>query len=408
MDDRISVRSSSDVDIAEAHLTAANERLIFYNVVRLQELKAMTKDYWSMIAVLAHELGHHLRLHTVIPGRDHEFEIEADYYAGYALRRMGSTLEQAQSAFRTIGTEDATPTHPSRKERIAAVTRGWLEADVQVPVGSISPQPVPSTPPAPTPPPAAPSANPPKPSGPSASGRQIRDCPLCPELVVIDAGDFTMGSTELEDEKPLRAVSIRRPFAIGKFEVTFDEWQSCADGGGCANNRVPGDQGWGRGRRPAVNVSWFDAIDYVAWLSRRTGKTYRLPSEAEWEYAARAGTTTRYAFGNAISPSQAQFSEGAWGRAGRTVEVGTFQANAWGLHDMHGNVWEWCEDAWHPNYAGAPGDGTVWTGGDASMRVLRGGAWSSPSATSLRSAVRFKQLPTIRSNSIGFRVVRAM
>jgi formylglycine-generating enzyme required for sulfatase activity len=232
-------------------------------------------------------------------------------------------------------------------------------------------------------------------------GHVFRDCAdVCPEMVVVPAGSFMMGSNEEDRERPQRKVTIARPFAAGKYEVTFVEWHACVTNGGCAHR--PGDQGWGRGRRPAVNVSWHDAKEYVAWLSRKTGKTYRLLSEAEWEYAARAGTTTRYAFGDLISKSQAQLM------AGQTAEVGTFPPNAWGLYDMHGNVWEWCEDSWHADYKGAPQDGSVWQGGDVSLRVLRGGAWYDRGPVYLRSAFRFRLLPTSRNYDVGFRLARTL
>ena len=150
-----------------------------------------------------------------------------------------------------------------------------------------------------------------------------------------------------------------------------------------------------------INVSWNDAKEYVSWLARKTGQPYRLLTEAEWEYVARAGTTTKYAFGNTINRQQAQFLER------KTAEVGGFPANAWGLHDMHGNVWEWCEDNWHPNYKGAPKDGSVWSGGDTSLRVLRGGSWVSDPGL-LRSANRSGSDPDTRSNGVGFRVARTL
>jgi formylglycine-generating enzyme required for sulfatase activity len=232
-------------------------------------------------------------------------------------------------------------------------------------------------------------------------GPVFRDCPnVCPEMVVLPAGEFTMGSNVSGDEKPPHRVTIRRPFAVGKFEVTFAEWDACAAEGGCKHR--PSDEGWGRGRRPAINVSWHDAKDYVDWLSRKTGKSYRLLSEAEWEYAARAGTTTWYYFGDTISKSQAQFD------ADRTVEVGSFPANKFGLHDMHGNVREWIEDALHSSYQGAPGDGSEWQGGDVSKRVLRGGSWYIDIPLGLRSAYRTWNPPDYRINNVGFRVARTL
>ena len=244
-------------------------------------------------------------------------------------------------------------------------------------------------------------------------GREFRDCSdVCPEMVVLPAGEFMMGSPPGEpgrraSEGPQRRVTIARPFAVGKFEVTFAEWQACVAGGGCTRNPNPSDSGWGRGRRPVINVSWHDAKEYAAWLSRKTGKAYRLLSEAEWEYAARAGTTTRYAFGDAISKSQAQYSEVGGVSAGKTVEVGSYPANRFGLHDMHGNVWEWVEDAWHSNYQGAPGDGSVWPGGDTSLRVLRGGSWFDLPGN-LRSAVHYRTPPADSGSYYGFRLARTL
>ena len=231
-------------------------------------------------------------------------------------------------------------------------------------------------------------------------GQVFRDCPdVCPEMVVLPAGDFMMGSNAYDSEKPPRKVAIQRPFAVGKFEVTFAEWDACAAAGGCKHR--PGDQGWGRGRRPVINVSWHDVQEYAAWLSRKTGKTYQLLSEAEWEYAARAGTTTLYAFGDTISKSQAQY----W--ADKTVEVGSFPANKFGLHDLNGNVWEWVEDNWHPNHVGAPIDGSVWKGGDTSLRVLRGGSWDHGPVV-LRSGFRDFLPLRHRNNGVGFRLSRTL
>jgi len=236
-------------------------------------------------------------------------------------------------------------------------------------------------------------------------GRVFRDCPDCPEMVVLPAGEFMMGSPASEtgrdaDEGPQRRVTIQRPFAVGKFEVTFAEWDACVAANGCSHR--PDDRSWGRSRRPVINVSWHDAKGYAAWLSGKAGKNYRLLSEAEWEYAARAGTTTRYAFGDTISKGQARYS------ADKTVEVGSFPANKFGLHDLHGNVWEWCEDNWHPNYEGAPIDGSMWSGGDVSLRVLRGGSWHFSFPDNLPSAIRNRGQPDFRYVSIGFRLSRTL
>ena len=258
---------------------------------------------------------------------------------------------------------------------------------------------------------AAAQSSPPPPALPSGYpvpvGETFRDCADCPELVVIPAGWFNMGSYSDEperhdDEGPLHAVTVRAPLAVGKYEVTFAEWDACVAADGCGGYR-PEDQGWGRGRRPVVNVSWEDAQGYVRWLSGRTGQPYRLLTEAEWEYAARAGTTTPYAVGLWITPWQANYSASG---LGRTQEVGRYPANRWGLHDMQGNVWEWVTDRLRGSYAGAPTDASMpVTGGDSTSHMLRGGSWDS-TPKFLRSASRGRGALGDRVNSLGFRVAR--
>lgn len=216
------------------------------------------------------------------------------------------------------------------------------------------------------------------------SGDHFQECASCPELIVVPAGEFMMGSNEDKDEQPIHKVTIARRFAISKFEVTFDEWDACVAHGGCTYR--PGDNGWGRARQPAINISWDDAKIYVAWLSKQTGKDYRLLTEAEWEYAARAKTTTRYTFGD----SGAALGEHAWysnNSDSRPHPVGKKMPNAFGLHDMHGNVWEWVEDCYKDSYGGAPTDGSAVTSGSCRRHVLRGGSWGYDPDL-LRSAVR--------------------
>jgi formylglycine-generating enzyme required for sulfatase activity len=238
-----------------------------------------------------------------------------------------------------------------------------------------------------------------------APSRAFRDCSDCPEMVELPAGRFMMGSADGDaDEKPQHEVLMPKPVAVGKFEVTFAEWEACAADGGCLKNKSPSDEGWGKARRPVINVSWNDAKEYVTWLSRKTEKPYRLLSEAEWEYAARAGTSTKYAFGDSLDKQQARFSDGKRG-VGQTAEVGSFAANAWGLHDMHGNVWEWVEDCYAPSYLQAPADGSARTIPGCSSRVLRGGSWDYD-PQDLRSAVRYKLPVVYRVDEIGFRVAR--
>ena len=207
-------------------------------------------------------------------------------------------------------------------------------------------------------------------------------------------------------------MTVTKPFAVAKFEVTFAEWDACVAEGGCKHN--PRDQGWGRGKRPVINVSWNDiGTDYLPWLSRKTGKSYRLLTEAEWEYAARAGTTTPFSTGRTITTDQANFNGNYTYRGsakgqnrGKSVAVGSFQPNAFGLHDMHANVWEWVEDCYRNSYAGTPP-----TGGSAGVsgcsRVLRGGCWSN-GLVDLRSANRRRELPDNRSTIFGFRVGRTL
>ena len=242
-------------------------------------------------------------------------------------------------------------------------------------------------------------------------GETFRDCTQCPEMVVMRAGSFTMGSPPSEigrddDEGPQRKVSLSRAFAVGKFEVTFGEWDACMAEGGCAHK--PNDNGWGRGRQPVIAVSWQDAQAYVTWLSKKTGKPYRLLTEAEWEYAARAETSTRYPWGDAPGSNLANFEDsgGRWSFK-QTGPVGSFAANGFGLHDMIGNVWEWTQDCYNKNYKGAPVDGRAWESGNCGVRVVRGGSWFS-SADFARVANRIWGEPADRDSFLGFRLARTL
>jgi formylglycine-generating enzyme required for sulfatase activity len=240
-------------------------------------------------------------------------------------------------------------------------------------------------------------------------GSDFKECVTgCPTMVVVPAGKFMMGSPNgekdrLPDEGPQHEVTIAKPFAVGKTEVTFAEWDACVAAGACAK---VSDNTWGRGERPVINVSWEDAKEYTAWLSRITGKEYRLLSEAEWEYAARGGARTEYSWGEQIGKGNANCNGcgGQWDNT-QPAPVGSFKPNAFGLYDMHGNVWEWVEDTWHDSYEGAPVDGSAWLeGGDASIRVLRGGSWFD---VDLRAAVRGWDFNN-RNNNIGFRLARTL
>ncbi len=237
----------------------------------------------------------------------------------------------------------------------------------------------------------------------------FKDCDVCPEMVVIPAGNFMMGSPSDEkwrddDEGPQHRVTIRKLFAVGKYEIMFRHWDACVTDDGC-NGYRPDDERWGRDGRPVIKVSWKDAQSYVRWLSRKTEVEYRLLSEAEWEYAARAGTTTPFHFGSSIDPDQAKIG-GLMYFGGGPGLVGSFPSNAFGLHDMHGNVWEWSEDCWNNSYAEAPSDGAAWTTGDCEGRVLRGGSFNVfPS--NARSANRLRSSSGLR-DYYGFRVARTL
>jgi formylglycine-generating enzyme required for sulfatase activity len=244
-------------------------------------------------------------------------------------------------------------------------------------------------------------------AGAPAPGTTFRDCSDCPEMVVVPAGKFMMGWDGGDpDEKPAREVVIAKPFAVGKFEVTFDEFNACEANGGCTRFK-DAHTGGSKGRRPIVNITWDEARAYAAWLSKKAGKPYRLLSEAEWEYAARAGTTTKYAFGNTITHDQANFSYGKEGE-GRTKEVGSYPPNAWGLYDMHGNVWEWVEDCYVGTYQGAPADGTARIFPNCPTRVARGGSWDYQ-ADDIRSSVRYQLKPDWWPiDEAGFRLARSL
>lgn len=243
----------------------------------------------------------------------------------------------------------------------------------------------------------------PPPAAPQANGAPQRDCTGCPELVAIPAGSFQMGSNDLyEFEKPVHPVTVRG-FYLGAREVTFEEWDLCIDQGGCAYR--PDDRGLGRGKRPVTDIHWNDASAYLAWLSARSGKPYRLPTESEWEYAVRAGTATTYPWGQTLVKERANCLGCNDQKRGSTVPAGQFPANAFGLYDMAGNAAEWVADCWSENYRSAPRDGSAYTVGGCRERVLRGGSFNNDPRY-LRSAARFKYEADVRFYTNGFRVAR--
>jgi formylglycine-generating enzyme required for sulfatase activity len=279
----------------------------------------------------------------------------------------------------------------------------------------------PSTPPArlvrePAPPPSAtPEPKAPAPAvvmpppivaaGPQAkAGAEITDCPACPVLISIPAGRFTMGSNSSDvSEKPAHPVSVNAPFAIGKYEVTVAQWNACADANACprlssTSNPSPAS--------PVRDVSWDDAQVYVKWLAATSGKPYRLSTEAEWEYAARAGTSTRYWWGEQMAVGKANCKDcGPPWRAETPGSAGSFAPNPWGLYDMNGSVWEWVGDCWHNSFKDAPSDAKAWDTPNCSVRVIRGGSWREGAAYMVSSS-RFKYDASVRHTQNGFRVAR--
>jgi formylglycine-generating enzyme required for sulfatase activity len=241
------------------------------------------------------------------------------------------------------------------------------------------------------------------------------DCAACPDTVVISTGVFQMGPVAGDrprpNEGPSMRIELKKRFAIAAREVTFAEWDACVADGGCAGHKAE-DFGWGRGDQPVVDVSFEDAQNYAAWLSEKTGESYRLPSEAEWEYAARAGSAAPFSFGEELSSRNANYDgrfayrgkKGRW--IGRPTPASRYPANAIGLFDMHGNVWEWTADCWRANIAGLPADGRP-RGGACANRVLKGGAFNT-GGWRLRAAHRIGKPASAREMEIGFRVVRVI
>jgi formylglycine-generating enzyme required for sulfatase activity len=259
-----------------------------------------------------------------------------------------------------------------------------------------------------------------------APGSVFNDCDTCPEMVVLPAGEFVQGSDKVEsghlDEKPQRTVKIARSFAVAKTETTFAQWDACVADGKCPK---ADDAGFGRGKFPAVNLSWAEAKGYVTWLSAKTGKSYRLLSESEFEYAVRGGTKTPWFWGgNDDKKKTCEFANlhdekgkeahpnYVWSHvlcndgAAENAEVGQYKANPFGLHDMLGNVREWVEDCHQAGYSGAPEDGSARKHeGKCEKRVVRGGAWLDGPSTA-RSAYRYSEEEGMRNHQTGFRVAR--
>jgi formylglycine-generating enzyme required for sulfatase activity len=234
----------------------------------------------------------------------------------------------------------------------------------------------------------------------------MKDCDVCPVLVALSPRPFTMGSNNSDpSERPAHKVALHTPFAIGKYEVTVGQWRECVKASVCpampSLGNVPDNL-------PMRDVSWDEAQLYLKWLGTVSGKPYRLPTEAEWEYAARGGTATRYWWGDQMKGGHSS-CEGCgepWNTE-RPPPVGSFAANPFGLNDMNGSVWEWVQDCWHSTYKGAPEDGSAWVGGTCQARVIRGGSWRENGSYML-STTRFKYDASVRQSQNGFRVARSL
>ena len=238
-------------------------------------------------------------------------------------------------------------------------------------------------------------------------GDFFRDCPTCPEMAVIPAGSFMMGSTKgKKRELPVTKVTIKKPLAVSRYEITFDEWDACYAAGGCS--KKPFDRDWGRGKRPVMNVLHTDIAEFMAWLSKKTGHTYRLPSEAEWEYAARADSETEFTWGDQMLSGAANCRGCGTKWSGiKSAPVGQFKPNPWGLYDMHGNVLEHVTDCWTKSHNKLPTDGSPLVAKKCLSKVVKGGAWYYLSRVS-RSSSRARNDTRVFSYFIGFRVFREM
>jgi formylglycine-generating enzyme required for sulfatase activity len=242
--------------------------------------------------------------------------------------------------------------------------------------------------------------------GPAGSVATMKDCDVCPVMVALSPRPFTMGSNSSDpSERPAHKVVLHTPFAIGKYEVTVGQWNQCVRASVCpampSLGNVPDNL-------PMRDVSWDEALLYLKWLSTASGKPYRLPTEAEWEYAARGGTATRYWWGNEMKKGNSS-CEGCgppWSEE-RPPPAGSFPANPFGLNDMNGSVWEWVQDCWHSTYKGAPADGSAWVDGNCQARVIRGGSWRENGSYML-STTRFKYDASVRQSQNGFRVARSL
>lgn len=412
---------SVDAVLAEMHRKGARAKIIILDAARRNPFERRFRASAAGLAPIDPLVGT-LALFAAAPGKVIDDSTGTNsLFVGELVKELRSPNLTAEAIFNRvrIGVSRA-----SNNEQIPWMASSLVEefyfgpsnsaamtsAPPSLPRSTAVPAPAPSPPPPITSTPLrrSPTASP---SPPGQSGRIgfkpgdiFSDCANCPELVVVPAGSFGMGSSS-DYEKPVHRVSIAKDFAIGRREVTFNEWDKCVDDGGCKHR--PDDRGWGRGDRPVINVSWLDAKEFVAWVSQKAGQIYRLPSEAEWEYSARAGTDTPYWWGRNAGLRQANCRQCNMGQSEQTLPVGTFKANPFGLYDTAGNAAEWVEDCWNDNYVGAPANGSAWVTGQCRLRVLRGGSFDSQTAYT-RSMARFRYDFDVRYYANGFRVVREL
>jgi formylglycine-generating enzyme required for sulfatase activity len=323
-----------------------------------------------------------------IKDSDHAADYEA-YLQAYPKGRFAALARARIERLRAAAPKSAAPAAPA--------TREPEQARPKPPVMKKAPK---EPPPQAQPAPAAPSP------GTNSKVAEITDCSACPALISVPGGAFTMGSNSTDpSEKPAHKVSIAAPFAIGKYEITIAQWNACVEAGGCPK---PGVAAKGAPNTPVRDVSWDDTQQYVKWLSKISGKPYRLPTEAEWEFAARGGTSTRFWWGEKMQTGKANCKDCGqpWTQEG-PVAVGSFAANPFGLHDVNGSVWEWVQDCWHTSYKGAPADGHAWETPSCRERVIRGGSWRE-GASYMPSTTRFKYAASVRDGQNGFRVARSV
>ncbi|RQS58869.1 hypothetical protein DID99_05320 [Burkholderia sp. Bp8986] len=333
---------------------------------------------------------------------------EAGDYEAYLKTYPNGRFAQLAQA-RLARLRAAAPKAPAASAPAQTASAAPAPAAVSAPAPAPAPAPAQpahtsgSTPKAPPPAAAAAPPAPPQKGG-ATTANEIHDCPACPAMLAVSPGAFTMGSNSGDpSEKPAHRVTLDHAFALAKYGVTVAQWNACRDAGACP--RLPNDSNTAA-NAPVRDLSWDDAQLYVKWLSKISGKSYRLPTEAEWEFAARGGTATRYWWGNEMRPGNANCKDcGQPWHADAPDNVGSFAANPLGFYDMGGSVWEWVSDCWHNSYRNAPADGRSWDEPNCQVRVIRGGSWRD-GAGYMPVSTRFKYDSSVRYSANGFRVAR--